>query len=145
MTITDLVNFGFPLIRYQNGDRGTLLEDSCPCGLCFPLLAPVQGRVTDLIRLPSGSVISGDYATTLFDAYPTAVYAFQVHQALDYSLTIRVVPGDDAVTTNRAIGAIACALKEKTYGEVPIKFEHVSRIEPDRGKYRYIISELQPS
>jgi len=145
ITITDLVNYGFPLIRYQNGDRGRLLDKSCPCGLCLPLLAPVQGRVTDLIQLPSGSVISGDYATTLFDAYPTAVNAFQVYQASDYSITIRIVPGNDTAETNRAIGAIVGALEERTHGDVPIRIEHVSRIDADRGKYRYIISDVQSS
>lgn len=143
ITITDLVNYGFPLIRYQNGDRGRLLRTPCCCGSPLPSLAPVQGRITDLIRLPSGSVISGDYATTLFDEYPTAVRAFQVHQLSDYSIKLRIVPGNEHAVTTNALKAVVNALKEKTCGEVPIDIETISSIDSDRGKFRYILSDVK--
>lgn len=38
VVITDLGNFGFPLIRYQTGDTAMLLPEQCSCGRTLPRL-----------------------------------------------------------------------------------------------------------
>jgi len=43
--ITDLENYAFPLIRYENGDGPVNgRRNKCRCGLPFPLIAAIQGR-----------------------------------------------------------------------------------------------------
>ncbi len=92
IVVTDLENYAFPLIRYENGDLGRTLANKCNCGINLPLMHPVRGRISDNVCFPDGTLISGEYLTTIFDDFPDTVIAFQVHQASDYSLTINVVP-----------------------------------------------------
>lgn len=93
VVITDLENFGYPLIRSVNGDTRSLTPGRCPCGVNLPLMSRIGGRVTDMIRTPSGGAVAGDFITTLYDDYPEVATAFQVVQAEDYSLPIFVVSG----------------------------------------------------
>jgi len=57
--ITDLRNFGMPLIRYKIEDMGTASEKVCGCGRGLPMMAMVAGRVTDFIVTPDGKILSG--------------------------------------------------------------------------------------
>jgi putative adenylate-forming enzyme len=57
--VTSLVNRTQPLIRYEISDLVTLSADPCPCGRPFPLIAAVDGRSDDMLRLPGtdGAVV----------------------------------------------------------------------------------------
>ena len=52
--ITNLFNYGMPLIRYENGDCSSLTTAPCPCGRGLPLLDSPLGRTTDFIYTGSG-------------------------------------------------------------------------------------------
>ena len=52
--LTDLHNYGMPLIRYKVGDVGSWKGRDCACGRGLPLLNVVEGRTLDLISTPSG-------------------------------------------------------------------------------------------
>ncbi len=56
--LTTLNNFAMPFIRYRLGDICTLIEKKCFCGSSFPLIEPPLGRKSDMIRLPSGKLMS---------------------------------------------------------------------------------------
>ena len=137
--LTDFLNRVFPLIRYRNGDRAAKSSKTCPCGSNFPLLLPVRGRTTDMIKLPSGRVLSGDFLTTLFDAYPFAVSAFQLVQHQDLSLTLRCVPlsAEAAPIVKKVVNDLSA----KIQNEVPITSVMEEHIDNDRGKFRYIVRE----
>jgi len=55
LLITCLSNKAFPIIRYEVGDRGVLEEKD---GRLF--LKKLAGRISDLIRLPSGRIAAGE-------------------------------------------------------------------------------------
>jgi len=59
LLVTDLLNRGMPLIRYDIGDRGALDPDPCPCGDPRPVLARLEGRTLDVFVLPSGKLVPG--------------------------------------------------------------------------------------
>ncbi|MFA7329559.1 MAG: hypothetical protein WC326_00665 [Candidatus Delongbacteria bacterium] len=141
LLITDHENRVFPIIRYRNGDRGRLLAGACPCGRSLPLMDSVKGRISDALRLPGGLTLSGEFLTTIFDDHPEAVQAFQVHQAADGSLTLRCVPGDDARAL-RQIELATAALQARIGDSTHLRLELVEHIGHDRGKTRFIISEL---
>jgi phenylacetate-CoA ligase len=138
--ITDLVNRVFPIIRYANGDRGSLLSAPCACGRALPLLAPVKGRVSDMLRLPGGLRVAGDYLTTLFDHAPEAVEAFQVRQDRTGAVRLCVVPASGA-DANAVIEGVRQTLAGKTGQEVQL--EMVDHIGHERGKTRFIVSEYE--
>lgn len=142
ITLTDLENYAFPLIRYKNGDRGRYLKHKCSCGLPFPLIDKIKGRITDVLKFESGKVIAGDYLTTIFDDCPDAVEAFQVYQYKDYSLALYCVLGR-AKNAHEICTLKVNALKELLEDEVSIKLEVVDEIKHDEGKTRFIISEVK--
>lgn len=51
--LTNLANHVQPLIRYDLGDRVTLLPQACACGSSLPVLH-VSGREDDILKLASG-------------------------------------------------------------------------------------------
>ncbi len=60
VALTDLHNFGMPMVRYLNGDSATYHSRACSCGRGLPLLASVDGRVLDLIQTPDGRHVPGE-------------------------------------------------------------------------------------
>ncbi|NHI82923.1 MAG: phenylacetate--CoA ligase family protein [Candidatus Thorarchaeota archaeon] len=142
IVVTDLENYAFPIIRYLNEDRGRLIEGQCPCGLPFPLMDHVRGRESDMIRLPNGTVLSGDFLTTIFDACPEAVKMFQFIQNADYSIVLRFVPNKSYRDYRGAIGKVRNILLEKTQQQVPVLMEATEDIPSQGGKLKFIISKL---
>jgi phenylacetate-CoA ligase len=53
LLVTVLFSRTLPLIRYELTDRVRLATKACPCGRPFRLLAAVEGRTDELLRLPS--------------------------------------------------------------------------------------------
>ena len=90
--LTNLEDTAFPLIRYENGDRGRWLTEACPCGRTLPLIDSVKGRESESFVLPSGKTINGEFLTTIFDATPDLVYGFRCVQHKDLSITIEYIP-----------------------------------------------------
>jgi phenylacetate-CoA ligase len=142
IAVTDLENYAFPIIRYLNGDAGALLAGPCECGITLPMMDSVKGRITDVVKLPDGTRIAGDYLTTVFDDYPDSVKAFQVRQLKDYSIVLRVVPQDQREESQAIIRRVREGLERKVRSQVPVRLEIVSEIVSDKGKTRFIISEL---
>lgn len=140
LLVTDLENLSFPLIRYEIGDLGSYLSDQKHYGLPFPRMAPVKGRISDLLTFPNGQSVSGEFWTTLFDDYPEAVEQFQVVQRLDQSLVIKYIPSSSD-RTNAAIEIVSDRVRNLIKKCVPVKFEPVGEIPPDRGKTRFVIKE----
>ena len=141
--VTDLANYVAPLIRYRIGDRGELVEEPCPCGVTLPLMKNVKGRISDAVYTPSGIYIDGSYLTTIFDRYSSYIDKFQVRQTLDYSIKVLVVlkrpvtSGYEVVL--REVKELLCA---SVKDEIPVSVEEVPEIHDDKGKIRYIISEV---
>jgi phenylacetate-CoA ligase len=143
IAITDLENYAFPIIKYLNGDESRLIGHKCTCGINLPLMEPVKGRITDLIRMPDNSIIAGDYLTTIFDNYPDRINAFQIHQKKDYSINLKVVPEHlNATELNEVLENISTELVKKTKNQVKFDVEIVNEISHDAGKTRFIISDF---
>lgn len=143
LVITDLRNRVFPMIRYRTGDRGILRAEPCACGRSLPLIEQPQGRTTDLIRLPSGAVLA-HRLMGMFGAHPESVRLFQIHQLADYSITVRVVPGDGA-DSRAHIDAAVQGLRTRIADEVPVRIEYVGGLPYTGGKTKYILSDVPPS
>jgi phenylacetate-CoA ligase len=143
IAITDLENYAFPLIRYVNGDLGRSSPGRCSCEISLPLMDQVRGRVTDLIKLPDGTCISGDYITTLFDEWPEAIRAFQVRQESDSSIGLFVVSNPNYENLPRVLDRVRSDLLVKTGKQVPFRIEVVDNIAADRGKTRFVVSDVK--
>ena len=137
--VTDLCNRVFPLVRYDIGDRTSSIVGPCECGRGLDRIRAVQGRLTDVIRLPGGRRIPGGL-TGLFNERPDAVDQFQIHQHHDLAITLRCVPGaarDAPDVIDRAAGA----LTRLAEGTVPVTVELVAAIPHEGGKVRVVRSD----
>lgn len=60
LLVTDLTNYGMPIIRYQIEDLGVFSDDGCECGKGLPVFRMEAGRVSDFLISPyDKSRISG--------------------------------------------------------------------------------------
>jgi len=141
LVVTLLTNYAMPLIRYRIGDRGALApKGSGWQGGAARVLLGVTGRTLDALRLPDGTVISGEYSLCLLDHHDW-ISRFQIVQK-DYArILVRIVrcseqPGDaerQIVDGVRAVMGSGCR----------VDIEYCDRIEPAAsGKYRFTISEV---
>jgi phenylacetate-CoA ligase len=57
VVVSNLVNRGTVLLNYRLGDLARLLPAGCPCGRSSPMLADLEGRVTEILYLPDGEFV----------------------------------------------------------------------------------------
>lgn len=55
--VSNLVNRGTVLLNYRLGDLAALTTDRCECGRTLPRLLDLEGRVEDILQLPSGRFV----------------------------------------------------------------------------------------
>ncbi|MGP5703010.1 phenylacetate--CoA ligase family protein [Glutamicibacter arilaitensis] len=142
LLITDFANKVFPLVKYDIGDTSSFAEGTCLCGSSLPMLRPVDGRVTDTLRLPGGRAITGGL-TGLFNKYPHAVRQFQIFQGEDRSLTLRCIATNAAALPD--IERARADLASLVEGLVPVSVQLVDTIPHDRGKSRIVQTEVPRS
>lgn len=70
IVVTPLFNYAMPLLRYELGDTGELVQGRCKCGLGRPLARPVHGRDVDYFRLPGGEEITPYDLTCAIERIP---------------------------------------------------------------------------
>jgi phenylacetate-CoA ligase len=143
LVVTDLTNFAFPLIRYRLGDRGRLLKRKCDCGLPFPLMDYVYGRISDCIYLPGGKIVPGEYWTTIFDNHTDSIKSFQVFQAVDYSITVKYQPLSDLISVDNAIRDVRRMLLNKLGEGIALTFKLGIVNVSENGKTRYVLSAIK--
>ena len=140
IVITDLHNYSMPFIRYRIGDQAIQDDpvNGCPCGRGLPKIKDVTGRTLDIIRLPDGNEIPGEFFVRFIGRNP-GVSQFRVTQyALDQLIVELVV--DDQFTRQ-----ILAGIKEnvnKILGDsVELKYRIVDKLQTTpTGKFRVTIS-----
>jgi phenylacetate-CoA ligase len=81
LVITDLNNYAMPLVRYQLGDRATLLEEApCACGRSSPRIGAIQGRAQSIIRGTGGRFVPGTFFDQVMKDYEYAIRQFRIVQ-----------------------------------------------------------------
>lgn len=140
IVITDLDNYGFPLIRYRIGDIGSFKKEPCSCGRGLPLLEQVEGRTLDVVRAPNGNRLGGTFWTLLFRSKP-GIKSFQVIQETLDDITVKYVK-DHSVTIDLPV--FEKRIKEKCGAGFTIHFEEVSDIpKTASGKTRFVVSKIK--
>lgn len=139
--VTDLFNYGMPLIRYENGDRATLTNDKCGCGNPFPLIKEIDGRKPDVIKTPSGGMINGIFFPHLFKEFNN-IKRFQVIQKKLDALTIKLIV-DDKKTFQYEQSKLEIEINKYTNNELTLNFLIVDDIPlTPSGKHRVTICEI---
>ena len=104
LIITDLLNYGMPLIRYDTGDCVLLQEGSCACGRPFPRVKSILGRVLDTLVLADGSEVPGmavaAHLMGLTHNYRCITQVQIIQKAMDLICVKYVSRGDAGETTS---------------------------------------------
>jgi phenylacetate-CoA ligase len=141
LAITDLHNYGFPLIRYLNGDKATKSSlTSCECGTSLPLIKSVDGRKLDVIRTLDGRTIPGEFFPHLLKDFIN-IKQFQIVQNSLESLNISLVLYD---TKNiEEVTMITKIVQDNTGSTLNVHVDIVNEIPLTvSGKHRVTISNL---
>jgi phenylacetate-CoA ligase len=141
IVVTEFVNLGMPMLRYDVGDHGVLDDHPCPCGRPHPLLRTVTGRTADFLVAADGSRVAGiSLIENTLTRYP-GIAQLQVVQEEVGHVDLNVV---------RAAGwdeAVADALVREFRGalggdlSVILHFRDAIPQEPT-GKYRFSICRV---
>jgi phenylacetate-CoA ligase len=136
--ITDLWNYGFPLIRYDTGDVGRLSTSRSPHGRQTLGLAEVMGRVTDFLIDNEGRAVSGVIVPHLMKDFP-AVAKFQARQSREGDVQIQLVcEGDLSPDDHERIVSVI----GRHLSGISVRIQLVDAIPvPPSGKHRPVISE----
>ena len=141
LILTNLDEYGMPLIRYRIGDLAVPAEGRCACGRHWGMLAAVHGRRSDLIETPSGgALLAPDFFSGLLNReFPTLVQ-YQVARTEHDKLEMRVVgrpPFDDA--TLRRMEAVVRPILGEEWRFVVVA--HDSLPLTRAGKHLFVVDE----
>jgi phenylacetate-CoA ligase len=144
LLITALHNYGMPFIRYENGDIGSLLQESCACGRGLPLMDAGIGRTREYLRSRSGTrIASMDIAVE--PLLPPGVVQWQLVQQDYEQFVLSAVPVEEPVADEwqTARRRLADMLAHHLGTNVSVELQRVDRIEMNlSGKRLSFISSL---
>jgi len=140
VVVTHTATGEYPFLRYRTGDVAVLDDGRCPCGRGLPMLRDIQGRTTDFIVAPDGTVMHGLALIYVLRDQP-GVEAFKIIQESVERLRVLVVPGE--AFTEDTERAVVTGLSQRLGEGVTIEVEKVSDIPRERsGKFRYVVSKV---
>lgn len=93
LVVTELVNRGQPLVRYELGDRGVPGDRRCACGRGLPLMEQVTGRTADFLRAEGGFRVQGISIIENTLTKLPGIRQMQVVQDEPLRLQVHLVPG----------------------------------------------------
>lgn len=137
IVLTDLHNYAFPVIRYDNGDIGTLLPpDSLSRG--YPILGKLFGRSTDVVYSTTGEPIHPiSFSREL--KYFEEIRQWQLIQkgATDYKIRICLTGGATDIEER-----VSIPLKNLVGQDANLSFEFVNEIPVlASGKRKMVVNE----
>lgn len=142
--ITNLANWVQPIVRYDLGDRVTLLDRPCPCGKALPALR-VEGRTDDTLRLRSkrGTWIPlAPMALASVVEDHAGAHRFQIVQTAPDALSLRLPAGtpERIAEWKRARPALHAWLEQQGLGNVHLALDRSApRPERSSGKLRTVV------
>ncbi len=141
LVVTDLNNFGMPLIRYRVEDVGVLSNEPCACGRNTPLLKRLEGRLADFLKKIDGGQVAG---VSLVERTLTKIPGIEQMQLVQEKI--------DEIIINRVKGNEYTAATDKEllaeFGEVfgdrvNLIINDVKKIPQEKsGKYRFSICKI---
>lgn len=139
--VTDLLNFGMPLIRYRANDCVIRELGVCKCGRGYPLMGRIVGRTGDVFQLRNGDRVPGVALTNrVLKVCPGLVKTQIIQESFD-EFRIKYVPGPKF--SNEDLDLLRVNLHLFMPDTTHWTFEKVDEIPRERsGKTRFCISRV---
>ena len=122
IVVTDLRNDANPFVRYEIGDLGVWAEQPCPCGLPFPLLQRVAGRVQEVLLAADGSRQTALFIPHLLKEFAW-IQGYQIEQEKAGAIKVCVLADHDPAPQD--VAALARALQAKLGGATHVDVARV--------------------
>jgi len=141
---TTLHGYSLPLIRYRLRDVASLSKDTCSCGVKFPLMGPVHGRINDFLPTPTGELVSPHFLYHIFDHVGgSPVKEWRIIQHAPDRMTYEYVPEDNF--NQAALEGGMDTIRERFGGNIEVNAVQVESVPmTPNGKRTCIVSELNP-
>ena len=138
MICTALNNRAMPFIRYKVGDVASLKDGMCACGVAFPLVERIIGRVEDYVRTPDGRFVGR--LDHLFKDVQHVREAQILQRKVD-EVVLRVVRAEGYTPKDEQ--TVLTEARQRLGNAMQIRFEYVEALERTAGgKLRFIVSQL---
>lgn len=108
--VTDLRNEANPFVRYEIGDLGAWASESCSCGLPFPLLSRVEGRIQEALLAADGARMTALFIPHLMKEF-SWVRGYQLEQQRAGALRVNILSDHDLLES--AVADLVAALQTK--------------------------------
>ncbi|HTF96259.1 MAG TPA: hypothetical protein VL995_09015 [Cellvibrio sp.] len=141
LVITDLNNYGMPLIRYRVEDVGVITERKCSCGRTTPMLERLEGRVADFLKKADGGQVAG---VSLVERTLTKIPGIEqmqlVQEKLDQIIINRVKGSEFTVDTDKEL---INEFRHVFGDDVSFEIRDTLKIPQEKsGKYRFSICKI---
>lgn len=139
LVVTDLINRGMPLLRYETGDTGRLIEEGCSCGRGLIRIGDLSGRIIDQLPTRLGGHVNGQLFATFH--WIEGVKQYQVVQEKIDAFKIRIVRTSSFAENN--LVPMLQTIRERFGRDTSIVVDYVESIPFTRGgKYKLVVSEV---
>ena len=141
IVVTDLYSAEAPFLRYATGDMGVLSSEKCPCRRPLPLLERIEGRTTDFIVAPDGTILHAlSVIYVLRDI--EGVEQFRIRQKSPDTFHVQVVKGRGYRLESE--DRIRSELQQRLRAPLQVTLEYLPGLPPEpSGKFRHVISDVQ--
>ena len=138
---TSLSNTAMPLIRCKVGDSGRISPDPCSCGLPYPVLSDLVGRVGDLLLAADGSHVHGstlgEGLRTVLASVPLGAIRQVLFQQVEQRYWKVLVESDTGFAEETAT-KLAELVRSTCGNECRVEVERVDLVPREAsGKFRY--------
>lgn len=147
LVVTDLLNYGMPVIRYDTGDCVVVDPAPCPCGRWFPRVKSILGRASDNFVLADGTEVPGNTFATklalLANGFRHITQLQVIQKEMDHIVLLYAANGDVS-GIGQELSRVREALQDVVKVAMRCTMTQVSEIrrEPS-GKLRFCISEVK--
>ncbi len=140
IVVTDLYSREAPFLRYGTGDMGALSARQCPCGRPLPLLEKIEGRRTDFIVAPDGTILHALSAIYILREIE-GIEQFRIRQTKVDRFRIQLVRNQNYRRESEE--QIREGFRKRLRAPVEVSIEYLTTLPPEpSGKFRQVISEV---
>lgn len=140
IVVTTLTNEMMPLIRYRTGDLGVVISERCKCGLPYPRIINMEGRIHDFIHIDENVILSTTFLLDLLDRYG-GFNDFQVfYDSRINHLEFFLTPGEGLQMDK--LKAFQKDLFATIKGKAKVDIHLIPKLKLlSSGKFRYVIND----
>lgn len=140
MYMTSLRQLARPILRYKIGDTAIFSDEKCVCGLHWPVIQELTGRLSEWITLKDGRRIS-QFSHQVFKVVSNVIETQIIQEEYDL-FEIRIVKGVSYTQEDEVF--IKDRFKELIGDDIRVSFNYVSEIpKTSGGKKPSLISRVK--